>query len=435
MVGMTRGLQTPSAESALMEIQTIRRENAFVLELKGRFDANWSSHVAAAVDTAIQGGEHTIALDLQQVSYISSAGIGVLIRYFRQLTSVKGSFRVLNASGEVLTVLKLMKLTALLCDDRSPARPLTMGTGPQIHDDTGCRIEVHQLTSRQPLNCRVFGHPDQFAAGRFNLASAHSVRFDTSSCGLGLGAFSVGSSETDSETCGPSFGESLGVAGAVIQHATDGSRVPDFQIAAEDLVPELRMLYGMQWSGEFPNLLRFEAARRSGGSISLSELVSEILRLFEWKNAAFVFVAESTSLVGARLIQSPLGPKDSVPFEYPAVRDWLSFFSQPDREPRVALITGIAARQPQTELAPFLRPMADDDQFAGHFHAAVFHYSPLPKGVLNLQITVRDLMQGNVPQSVWHLLRDTGTLESAGETELMRGACWCGPISAITHLP
>ncbi|MEY3176115.1 MAG: hypothetical protein RLZZ436_4029 [Planctomycetota bacterium] len=418
-----------------MLIQTTRRQHGFALELNGRLDADWSAHVENAIEAAVQNGEHAIAIDLQNVHYISSAGVGVLIKYHKRLTAVQGSLRVLHAAGDVLTVLKLMKLTWLLTEVPPTLLTATPNTEPTIHDHAGCRIEVQQLPSQQPLNCTLLGSPELFNTGRLDPATTHPVRFETNSCGLGLGAFNAHTPETGPHAHCVGFGESLGVAGAVIQQATDGSRVPDFQLAAEELVPSLHLLYGMHWSGEFPSLIRFEAARRNGGSIPLSELTSEILRLLNCHVAAFVFVAESAAVVGARLIQSPLGPHNSSPFDYPAIRDWLSFFSQPDRDPKLTLITGIAARNPQPELAPFLRPMADDDQLAAHFHAALFHYSPLPKGVLNLQHTVKALFHANAPQSVWHLLRDGRAIEGVGETELMRGACWCGPLSAITHSP
>jgi hypothetical protein len=95
----------------------------------------------------------------------------------------------------------------------------------------------------------------------------------------------------------------------------------------------------------------------------------------------------------------------------------------------LALIVGVAGRAVDEELQPFLRPLQQGNELQGHFHAAVFPYRPLPKGMLALHDTVHELFRNDAPQSVLHLLADDRPIEGVGETELMRGACWFGPLT------
>src|ERR1041384_7788779 len=97
-----------------MEISQNRREGRLELQLKGRFDANWADRVGAAIESAIRAGEHHIELDLAQVNYISSAGIRVLVKYFKQLDAVRGSLRVVRPTNAVLSVLQLSGIATLL---------------------------------------------------------------------------------------------------------------------------------------------------------------------------------------------------------------------------------------------------------------------------------------------------------------------------------
>jgi len=84
------------------------------LMVEGRIDGYWADHLAAAVDQEIRQGSHHIQLDLSQVVFLSSAGIGTLIRLYKDLKSIQGSFAVSNCSRIVLKVLELSKLVDLL---------------------------------------------------------------------------------------------------------------------------------------------------------------------------------------------------------------------------------------------------------------------------------------------------------------------------------
>src|SRR5215468_11258784 len=90
-----------------MEITQQSREGRLELKLNGRFDANWADHVANTIESAIRAGQHHIDLDLAQVNYISSAGIRILVKYFKQLNSVRGALRVVRTTDAVLSTLQL----------------------------------------------------------------------------------------------------------------------------------------------------------------------------------------------------------------------------------------------------------------------------------------------------------------------------------------
>src|SRR5258708_28701172 len=97
-----------------MEITQHPREGRLELQLEGRLDANWADRVGSAIETAIRGGQHQIDLDLAQVDYISSAGIRVLVKYFKQLKTARGALRVVRTTEAVLSVLQLSAIAEML---------------------------------------------------------------------------------------------------------------------------------------------------------------------------------------------------------------------------------------------------------------------------------------------------------------------------------
>src|SRR5215475_627621 len=97
-----------------MQISRNKIGALLVLKVEGRLDVYWADHLASAVDEEIRQGSHHIRLDLASVAFLSSAGIGVLVRLARELKSIQGSFAVWNCSPAVQKILEISKLDKML---------------------------------------------------------------------------------------------------------------------------------------------------------------------------------------------------------------------------------------------------------------------------------------------------------------------------------
>ena len=106
-----------------MEITSNRGENFLGLKLAGRFDGNWAPHVGSAIEEAIRGGHRQIELDLSGVNYISSAGVRILFKYHRTLSTARGNLRIVGADENVMSVLELSGLAAVLLEQVSAPEP------------------------------------------------------------------------------------------------------------------------------------------------------------------------------------------------------------------------------------------------------------------------------------------------------------------------
>jgi len=188
------------------------------------------------------------------------------------------------------------------------------------------------------------------------------------------------------------------------------------------------LAYGLVARGTFSRLIRFEARRGQRGVLSLGDLVESVLQELQSESAGFAILAESASVVGAMLKRSPALARGQSPLTFPTVRDWLTFTTERADERNLVLIAGVSERAPQQETAHCLRAIGPGTRAQGHFHAAVFPYRPLPKGRLDLPETVASLVGTESAQAVMHLLADERQFEGLGQTDLMRGACWAGPL-------
>jgi anti-anti-sigma factor len=408
------------------------------LKIQGRVDGYWADHLAAAVDQEIRQGSHHILLDLSQVAFLSSAGIGTLVRLYKDLKSIQGSFALSNCSRTVLKVLQLSKLEDILVGQvggvpsKTDARLVEVPSAPRKIERPEAIYEVYALAPEAKLESERIGEPGPLETCGFDKEHCRTLQFSDSTFAIGLGALG-----DDFEDCKRRFGEFIVVGGAVAYLPTDGTNVPDFLLAQGDSTPEVQVCYGVACHGAnrqpFRSLVRFEA--KGGVPITLTSLLESCLELAESEQIGVVLIAEAASLIGAALRRSPIrAAAGQSPFEFPRVRDWLSFTAEPAYTNRVALVAGIAVRGRSDSLAPFIRlfPTTSGAPLAGHFHAAAFSYRPVQRGQIDLKASIKTLFESQALEGILHLFTDDRTISGVGESEFLRGACWIAPISATT---
>ncbi len=85
--------------------------NVSVVDLKGRITLGDGSGVIRETIKALAAkGERKILLNLAEVSYLDSAGLGEMVGAFATISSQGGSMKLLNAQKRVHDVLQITKL-------------------------------------------------------------------------------------------------------------------------------------------------------------------------------------------------------------------------------------------------------------------------------------------------------------------------------------
>jgi hypothetical protein len=249
---------------------------------------------------------------------------------------------------------------------------------------------------------------------------AHRIRVGADTYALGLGALGH-----TFEDCRAIFGEFVAAAGSAAFMPTGGASTPDYMMSEGEFVPDVQALYAIVFRGSPALLLRFEAAGE-GSVVALSEVVRVCAETAGVAEFGVIIAAEVAGLVCAVLRRSPAAP-DGVRFDFPAVRNWMSFTPEHEHARSSALVAGVVSTSPDETLRPFLRPVKNEA--CGHFHAAVTAFRPLPRGELKIGEVLAQAFQPRSVVSVAHLLRDSRAIEGAGESEFVRGACWVFPLA------
>src|SRR3954452_8098704 len=110
-----------------MDCQISSTDDVAEVALIGKLDSSWSLYLSDRLDEVVRTGVREVRVDMSGVSYLSSNGIALLVRYHREMRQIGGSFRIVADSEAIGPVLKLTGVAKLLCDEGPIAGPATTG--------------------------------------------------------------------------------------------------------------------------------------------------------------------------------------------------------------------------------------------------------------------------------------------------------------------
>ena len=97
-----------------LEIQNREREGIRILDLKGRLTVGESvSGIRGHVRDLIAAGAKNLILNLQEVDYIDSTGLGALVMCYTGFQKAGGTAKLLNLSRRNIQLLVLTKLATV----------------------------------------------------------------------------------------------------------------------------------------------------------------------------------------------------------------------------------------------------------------------------------------------------------------------------------
>ncbi len=171
-------------------------------------DAYWSDHLTNAIDQSIRQGAHQIELNLSEVDYLSSAGIRVLLKFYKQLKAIKGSLSVTQPSEGARAILAMAGLADVLISSggAAAAPAATTAAEPARLERPNAVYQIHHVAPGAVLKCALLGHPANLESGGFT--NCQNVPYPEATFGIGVGA--LGAHFAD---CSERFGEFLAVEG------------------------------------------------------------------------------------------------------------------------------------------------------------------------------------------------------------------------------
>lgn len=97
-------------ETTMIDFKIHQRDNAdvSVIELKGYLDAHTAPDLETAFQKLMTENKFNIVVNCRDLSYISSAGLGVFMAYVEDVRKNKGDIKLTNMTPKVYNVFDLL---------------------------------------------------------------------------------------------------------------------------------------------------------------------------------------------------------------------------------------------------------------------------------------------------------------------------------------
>lgn len=378
------------------------------LRVSGKLDAYWSDALSSELESCVRKGALDIELNLKNISFISSAGLRVLLIYIKQMRTINGRLRIVDPSEKVRDIFDLSGLTDLLLTDDQAGDSATGEAAMRPTPDGTGMYSRRAIGEDEAGDCTIVDAPGD---GSRNYPQ---LQFPASRIGLGIGAFGDRESGVEKQ-----FGEFLAAAGITVCVPTDGRGHPDYMIEDRVFVPTISVYSGLSAEAAWSEEVHFEVSEQHRG-IPLSTLAS--IALEKCSSAVVLSIAEAAGLIGATLKRSPAG--GGFHYGLPELREQFTYTTEPSFQQMMTVTAAVISRKPSAAL----RPLHRDAQLYGHAHTAVFSYRPIPAGKIDSAAFIRTLYDEEQVETVLHLMFDDRQTLSSVESEFIRGVLYIAPL-------
>lgn len=97
-----------------LTVSAAARDGDLIIDLRGEVDDVSAPHLWSCLEIELGQGPPRVILDLSKVSFLSSAGVSVIIRLLRQMSATEGDLVIKSPSPTARRVLDVTGLTTRL---------------------------------------------------------------------------------------------------------------------------------------------------------------------------------------------------------------------------------------------------------------------------------------------------------------------------------
>ena len=394
-----------------------RREGVrAIVILRGRVDSSAADPLVTAVCDALREGPEELSLELAEVTFVSSAGIGGILRSHSEAKRAGVRFRVTSISEAARGVFRLARIEQMLL---GPAGSSPTAAPPAPAAAAARTVSYDAWKGRfRPLDPR--------ATATVRALANESVLLGARDLAIGVGCLGDATQLAEVPRRG---GEMIAVGAAAANLPTDTDLI-DYLAAHGGAGCPVSFGDGLAVHGPMRWAIDLTEVRHSG--VGLSSLALECLDLCGSDAVAIVVAAEAAGVVGAYL-RTPPGAGEA------SIRNRLAFTSEPLHEGDTVAIAGVVVREAPDRASASsstrsghdprtvsLRPLGEGVR--GHLHALAVSYRPIPIEPGDPAPLVGALIAEQRPLGLYHLVNDDRS-GGAGETRVRRGTVFCVPLA------
>ncbi|MGH8047077.1 MAG: STAS domain-containing protein [Chthoniobacterales bacterium] len=387
----------------------------------GRLGAGESVGLQEALDAVFVKPVRNLVLNLQDVTYLSSASLRVFLQSRRAATQRGGQFVLAGVQPYCREVLRISGLDDSFAIFETGAEALATLDPGQSRRELPLGIFDFTPGSDEPGAIEVLGHIDDVLESRVTEGMLKAKAFSAKGYSLGLGGLGA----SDAEVM-PLLGEMITIGGTMVWLPTDGKDTPDFMIPKGDSeLVKIRTAFNASLAGAFNEFVHFRAASAEGASLTefyraLFDLAKE--RRPDFRGAIGIAMrADVSAAYGSGVTKSPIAankPANGKQIIAPEnFAEWFEFDTEPKQRGVTGLISGVGVDL-RADLSVF-----DAEHFAAtfyrnpanqpaldcllHNHGVFFDALPFPDPPRDLHAEIQSVVEEGNFVDMRHLLDRT----------------------------
>jgi anti-anti-sigma factor len=363
---------------------TITRQAGITfIAVLGRIDSMSSPDIQHQLSELIMGGSRFIAVNLEEVNFLSSAGLRIFLIAQKELNNVGGEIILFKANEGVMRVFKMTgfdKILKILSTEEELAaicRESAAAAELEANIIDGITFKLKEMADAETGTLRIIGSQDKFASADYDLADV--VTIPQASLRFGTGLATIGDEYDEYKHL---FGETLIINNHIFFYPAVKRPAVDYMFySGQDAGTDCRFLNGFSFNGGFRCQAAFETAN---DSITLDRLLQWVLTLpFTTPLLGIVMLAESKGIYGMNLKQIPIKENKPVQdleiYDIAHVASWINFPVDPGDHNHIIAAAGLVCRDKEA-CAAGTRKLFSDKSVA-HIHAGIFAQGPVSKNI------------------------------------------------------
>jgi anti-anti-sigma factor len=380
-----------------------------ILAIQGRIDGVTCEAFNKELSALLLEGTQNANCDFTGVTYLSSAGIRVLLKNHKEFLNIKKTMVLFGLQTPVQKILKLAGLASLLKIFDNIDHFLQSALSASTKAENALAKSVfHNIQYRAKAlstslgTVEFFGDYHKFITSHLDQEDVIAIPIGKYSYALGLGCLG-GENYADYKN---RFGEALLIKNSFFYYPAMKNPMVDYFIPGGPTSEEaLKYFYGAGIDGGFAKVVECQALAPEFPIATLLELLFEIS---EMNLIGLVFIMETSATEGIHLKKVPSGEtrknEDNI-FALGNIYDYFEYQLEPERNKDIVIGVGFAVRDkaklPKDRVA--LLPQG----LHFHIHGLSFEKRPFNASLENLESEMKRFIDNHEPRKVFHIQAGT----------------------------
>ena len=399
----------------MLDITEYSIADTHITKLSGRLDGVNSDEINKYILTLLDKGIRNVIFDFSDVSFLSSAGLRVLLVNQKKITSAGGEialYKISSSINEVFRMSGFLRIFRVIENDDEFIKAVT-----KSESVSKSKIELENLSLEiLKLNdstgkIETIGNIDKIEKSDYDENDA--VKLFSKDVENAFGFAAIGD---EWENVNEYFGESFVINNSLFVYPAVKRPAVDFMIYSDEMSnSQYTFLNGFKITGKASEVISF---RIKDSFVEISELLDTISKTLAIKDFAFTIIAESKGIRGMNLRQVPTKsnkPRDGKSiFDNGNFTDWVNF--PVDRDDFNSVIAGVGFYADADTKNKYSNILASESRF--HLHCGIFEKSLLNFKTDTYQADLDQILNELEAKKVQHIM--SGSVLSMGTITIIK---------------